>query len=45
VPAVFLVDTERVIRFRAYDPDYTVRLPTEQLLREARALVEPASTP
>lgn len=45
VPAVFLVDSARVIRFRSYDPDYKVRLPTEQLLREARALVKPASTP
>ena len=43
VPAVFLVDSNRVIRFRSFDPDYKVRLPTELLLAEARALVKPAA--
>ena len=43
VPAVFLVDSNRVVRFRSFDPDYKVRLPTEQLLAEARALVKPAA--
>jgi hypothetical protein len=45
VPAVFLVDADRVVRFRFFDPDYKVRLGTDRLLAEARALVKPASTP
>ena len=42
VPAVFLVGTDRVIRFRSYDPDYKVRLPTDRLLAEARSMTAPA---
>ena len=41
VPAVFLVDSARVVRFRAFDPDYKVRLETDRLLAEARALAKP----
>lgn len=38
VPAVYLVDAERVVRFRYYDADYKVRLGAATLLDEARAL-------
>jgi peroxiredoxin len=43
VPAVFLVDAQRIIRFRSFDPDYTVRLPTGRLLEEARAMAGAAA--
>jgi len=41
VPAVFLVDPARVVRFRSFDPDYKVRLGADRLLAEARALASP----
>ena len=37
VPSVFLVDTSGVIRFGYSNPDYKVRLPTDQLLAAAEA--------
>jgi len=36
VPAVFLIDTDRRIRFRYYNPDYKVRLSAEELMEAAR---------
>jgi len=36
VPAVFLVNTDRVIRFAHSNPDYKVRLDTDEILREIR---------
>ncbi len=36
VPAVYIVDTQGVIRFAHSDPDYTKRMPTNQLLETAR---------
>ena len=36
VPAVYIVDTQGIIRFAHSDPDYTKRMPTDQLLETAR---------
>jgi hypothetical protein len=41
VPAVFLVDARRVVRFRYFNPDHRVRLPTSRLIEEARRLAAP----
>ena len=40
VPSVFLVGRDRVIRFRYYNPDHTVRLDTDSLLAAAREAIE-----
>lgn len=37
VPAVFVIGRDRVIRFVASNPDYTVRLPAAELLAAAKA--------
>jgi len=36
VPAVYLIDTDGRIVFRSFDPDYKVRLGTDELLAAAR---------
>ncbi len=33
VPSVFVIDAEGIIRYSFFDPDYTVRLPAEELLQ------------
>ena len=38
VPAVFLIDRETVIRFAYANPDYKVRLPTDELLAAAERI-------
>jgi peroxiredoxin len=43
VPAVFLVDTDRVIRFDYVNPDHTVRIDPDELLEAARAVRAEAS--
>ena len=37
VPSVFIIDRGGVVRFRHYDPDYTVRLDAAQVLAAARS--------
>jgi peroxiredoxin len=37
VPSVFIVDRSGVVRFRHYDPDYTVRLDAAHVLAAARS--------
>jgi hypothetical protein len=37
VPSVFIVDRSGVIRFRHYDPDYTVRLDAAHVLAAAKS--------
>lgn len=39
VPAVFIVDRGGVVRFRHYDPDYTVRLDAAHVLAAAQSAV------
>ena len=41
VPSVFLIDGTGVVRFRHFDPDYTKRLETDQLMAAARKLARP----
>ena len=36
VPSVFLIGTDGVIKFRYFNPDYKVRLSSEELLAAAR---------
>jgi peroxiredoxin len=36
VPSVFLIGTDGVIKFRSFNPDYKVRLSSEELLSAAR---------
>ncbi len=38
VPAVFLIGTDRIIRFVHSDPDYKVRLSSEKVLEAAKAI-------
>jgi peroxiredoxin len=38
VPSIFLVDPKGIIRFVYTNPDYRVRLATDRLLEEARAV-------
>ena len=40
VPSVFIVDRNGVVRFRHYDPDYTVRLDAAHVLAAARSAQE-----
>ncbi|MEP6548738.1 MAG: peroxiredoxin-like family protein [Gammaproteobacteria bacterium] len=40
VPAVFIVDSGGVIRFRHYDPDYTVRLDAAHVLTAAQGVLK-----
>ena len=42
VPAVFIIDTQGLIRFAYTNPDYKVRLPAELLVSAARTFVEDA---
>ena len=42
VPAVYAIDTTGMIRFDFVEPDYKVRLPSEELLAIARELAENA---
>jgi peroxiredoxin len=44
VPSVFIVDRRGVVRFRHYDPDYTVRLDAAHVLAAAKNAQEIAST-
>ncbi len=39
VPAAFLVDTDGNVEYRYFNPDYTVRVGTDELLRVSRELV------
>lgn len=39
VPAAFLVDTEGTIRYRYFNPDYTVRVNNDELLAASEELV------
>jgi peroxiredoxin len=41
VPSVFIVDTHGVVRFRHFDPDYTVRLDAAHLLSAAKDAIAP----
>jgi peroxiredoxin len=43
VPSVFIVDRGGVVRFRHYDPDYTVRLDAAHVLAAAKSAREIAS--
>jgi peroxiredoxin len=43
VPSVFIVDRSGVVRFRHYDPDYTVRLDAAHVLAAAKSAQETAS--
>jgi hypothetical protein len=43
VPSVFIVDRSGVVRFRHYDPDYTVRLDAALVLAAAKSAQETAS--
>ena len=45
VPSVFIVDRGGVIRFRHYDPDYTVRLDAAHVLAAAQAAVQTSGSP
>jgi hypothetical protein len=45
VPSVFIVDRSGVVRFRHYDPDYTVRLDAAHVLAAAKSAQEIASAP
>jgi peroxiredoxin len=45
VPSVFIVDRNGVVRFRHYDPDYTVRLDAAHVLAAAKSAQEMASGP
>lgn len=40
VPAAFLVDTEGTIRYRYFNPDYTVRVSNNELLAASEELVK-----
>ena len=40
VPSVFIVDRGGVIRFRHYDPDYTVRLDAANVLTAAKTALQ-----
>ncbi len=42
VPSVFIVDRSGVVRFRHYDPDYTVRLDAAHVLAAAKSAQEMA---
>ena len=42
VPAIFIIDSAGVIRFRHYNADYRVRLPAAQVLQAARDALKPA---
>jgi peroxiredoxin len=44
VPSVFIVDRSGVVRFRHYDPDYTVRLDAAHVLAAAKSAQSMAST-
>jgi hypothetical protein len=37
VPSVFIVDRSGMVRFRHYDPDYTVRLDAVHVLAAAKS--------
>jgi peroxiredoxin len=37
VPSVFIVDRSGVVRFRHFDPDYTVRLDAAHVLAAAKS--------
>lgn len=41
VPSVFIVDRSGVVRFRHYDPDYTVRLDADHVLAAAKSSLPP----
>ena len=41
VPSVFIVDRSGVVRFRHYDPDYTVRLDAVHVLAAAKSSLPP----
>jgi peroxiredoxin len=43
VPSVFIVDRSGVVRFRHYDPDYTVRLDAAHVLAAAKSAQEVSS--
>jgi peroxiredoxin len=45
VPSVFIVDRGGVIRFRHYDPDYTVRLDAGHVLAAAQRVLETSGSP
>ncbi len=40
MPSVFIVDRSGVVRFRHYDPDYTVRLDAAHVLVAAKSAGE-----
>ena len=42
VPAVYAIDTTGIIRFDFVEPDYKVRLPSDELLAVAKELSESA---
>jgi peroxiredoxin len=43
VPSIFIVDRSGVVRFRHYDPDYTVRLDAAHVLAAAKSAQDIAS--
>ena len=40
VPAAFLIDTQGVIRYRYFNPDYTVRIENDEILSAVEEMLE-----